>query len=105
MLCNGAPDQGGDRDGAAEVALPQAGGADEEPGGGIPAWLLSHPHVDERIAAIEANEARWAGVGKFPEEETWQIPCSRNLGLHAERLRQPVEPRAFQELFQCDGLA
>jgi len=27
---------------------------------GIPAWLLSHPKVDERIAAIEANEARWA---------------------------------------------
>ncbi len=26
---------------------------------GIPAWLLSHPKVDERIAAIEANEARW----------------------------------------------
>jgi metalloprotease len=28
---------------------------------GIPAWLLSHPHVNERIAAIEANEARWVG--------------------------------------------
>ena len=28
-------------------------------GEGIPAWLLSHPKVDERIAAIEANEARW----------------------------------------------
>lgn len=28
---------------------------------GIPAWLLSHPKVDERIAAIEANEARWMG--------------------------------------------
>jgi metalloprotease len=28
---------------------------------GIPAWLLSHPKVDERIAAIEANEARWIG--------------------------------------------
>lgn len=28
---------------------------------GIPAWLLSHPRVEERIAAIEANEARWAG--------------------------------------------
>lgn len=26
---------------------------------GIPAWLLSHPKVEERIAAIEANEARW----------------------------------------------
>jgi putative metalloprotease len=28
---------------------------------GIPAWLLSHPHTAERIAAIEANEARWLG--------------------------------------------
>ena len=28
---------------------------------GIPAWLLSHPRVEERIAAIEANEARWVG--------------------------------------------
>ena len=28
---------------------------------GIPAWLLSHPRADERIAAIEANEARWLG--------------------------------------------
>lgn len=27
----------------------------------IPAWLLSHPKVEERIAAIEANEARWVG--------------------------------------------
>jgi metalloprotease len=26
---------------------------------GVPAWLLSHPKVEERIAAIEANEARW----------------------------------------------
>ncbi len=26
---------------------------------GVPAWLLSHPHTAERIAAIEANEARW----------------------------------------------
>jgi putative metalloprotease len=30
-------------------------------GQGIPAWLLSHPKADERIAAIEANEARWLG--------------------------------------------
>lgn len=29
---------------------------------GVPAWLLSHPHVDERIKAIEANEARWLGT-------------------------------------------
>lgn len=28
---------------------------------GIPAWLMSHPKTDERIAAIEANEARWLG--------------------------------------------
>ncbi len=26
---------------------------------GVPAWLLSHPKIEERIAAIEANEARW----------------------------------------------
>jgi metalloprotease len=26
---------------------------------GVPAWLLSHPKVEERIAAIEANESRW----------------------------------------------
>lgn len=26
---------------------------------GIPAWLLSHPKTEERIAAIEANEIRW----------------------------------------------
>lgn len=29
------------------------------PGAGMPAWLLSHPRADLRIAAIEANEARW----------------------------------------------
>jgi len=28
---------------------------------GIPAWLLSHPAAEERISAIEANEARWLG--------------------------------------------
>lgn len=28
--------------------------------GGAPAWLLSHPHTDKRIAAIQANEARWS---------------------------------------------
>jgi len=27
--------------------------------GAMPAWLLSHPKTVERIAAIEANEARW----------------------------------------------
>ena len=30
-------------------------------GQGIPAWLLSHPRSEVRIAAIEANEARWVG--------------------------------------------
>jgi putative metalloprotease len=29
---------------------------------GAPAWLLSHPSVADRIAAIEAREARWAAV-------------------------------------------
>ncbi len=29
---------------------------------GVPAWLLSHPKTAERIAAIEANEARWLGT-------------------------------------------
>ncbi len=30
------------------------------PGSGMPAWLMSHPKIEERIAAIEAREARWA---------------------------------------------
>nr|MCU0907448.1 M48 family metalloprotease [Paracoccaceae bacterium] len=30
--------------------------------GTAPAWLLSHPKPAERIAAIEANEAKWAGA-------------------------------------------
>lgn len=29
-------------------------------GAGTPAWLMSHPKIEERIAAIEAREARWA---------------------------------------------
>ncbi|MBN2630401.1 MAG: M48 family metallopeptidase [Rhodobacteraceae bacterium] len=29
-------------------------------GAGVPAWLLSHPKTDDRIAAIEAAEARWS---------------------------------------------
>jgi putative metalloprotease len=32
---------------------------------GVPAWLLSHPKVDDRIAAIEANEARWLRPGQL----------------------------------------
>jgi metalloprotease len=32
---------------------------------GVPAWLLSHPRVEERIAAIEANEARWFRPGQI----------------------------------------
>jgi len=30
--------------------------------GAAPAWLLSHPKTDERVRAIEANEAKW-GAG------------------------------------------
>ncbi|MCR8547214.1 M48 family metalloprotease [Salipiger sp. P9] len=29
-------------------------------GGAMPAWLLSHPKTQERIAALEALEARWS---------------------------------------------
>lgn len=32
-------------------------------GAGMPAWLLSHPRPEERIAAIEALEARWGLAG------------------------------------------
>ncbi len=28
-------------------------------GGGAPAWMMSHPKSEERIRAIEENEARW----------------------------------------------
>ncbi len=28
-------------------------------GGGAPAWMLSHPKSEDRIRAIDANEARW----------------------------------------------
>ena len=31
-------------------------------GGNTPAWMLSHPKTDERIAAIEANERKWLGA-------------------------------------------
>ena len=31
-------------------------------GMGMPVWLMSHPKVEERIAAIEKLEARWAAV-------------------------------------------
>ena len=30
------------------------------PGAGTPAWLMSHPKIAERIAAIEDRETRWA---------------------------------------------
>ena len=30
------------------------------PGGGVPAWMMSHPKTADRIAAIEALEAKWA---------------------------------------------
>jgi len=29
------------------------------PGGGMPAWLMSHPKTADRIAAIEALQSRW----------------------------------------------
>lgn len=32
---------------------------------GVPAWLLSHPKIEERIAAIEANEARWVKAAQI----------------------------------------
>ncbi len=35
-------------------------------GRGIPAWLMSHPKTHDRIAAIEALEARWAR--ELPQE-------------------------------------
>ncbi len=31
-------------------------------GATVPAWLLSHPKTTQRIAAIEANEAKWQGA-------------------------------------------
>jgi len=34
-------------------------------GGAMPAWLMSHPKTEERIAAIERNEAKW---GTLPEK-------------------------------------
>jgi metalloprotease len=36
-------------------------------GGSPPAWLLSHPKTDDRIAAIEAMEARWTGAARLPK--------------------------------------
>jgi len=33
-------------------------------GGGMPAWLLSHPKVEERIAAIDRLEAGWTAAGQ-----------------------------------------
>ena len=32
---------------------------------GVPAWMLSHPKAEERIAAIETNEARWLGTRRI----------------------------------------
>ena len=29
-------------------------------GASVPAWMMSHPKTQQRIAAIEANEAKWA---------------------------------------------
>ena len=33
-------------------------------GAAAPVWLMSHPKTAERIAAIEANEARWLSPGQ-----------------------------------------
>jgi len=30
-------------------------------GGGMPVWMMSHPKTEDRIKAIETNEARWSG--------------------------------------------
>lgn len=30
-------------------------------GASVPAWIMSHPKTPQRIAAIEANEAKWQG--------------------------------------------
>lgn len=35
----------------------------EQRAGAAPAWLLSHPKTDERIAALEKLEARWQNPG------------------------------------------
>ena len=32
-------------------------------GASMPAWIMSHPKTDQRIAAIEANEAKWLKSG------------------------------------------
>lgn len=34
--------------------------------GDIPAWMLGHPRPDERIRAIESNEARWREATGLP---------------------------------------
>ena len=39
------------------------------PGGVVPAWLMRHPRVDDRIAAIEALEAKWAAALAAPRGE------------------------------------
>ncbi|MYI70832.1 MAG: M48 family metalloprotease, partial [Boseongicola sp. SB0673_bin_14] len=33
-------------------------------GAAVPAWLLSHPKADDRIAAIEKLEAGWAQAAR-----------------------------------------
>lgn len=34
--------------------------------GNVPAWMLGHPYPDDRIRAIEANEARWLSSSGLP---------------------------------------
>lgn len=44
---------------AAQISLFRKLGALTGGGGTAPAWLLTHPKTDERIAAIQANAAKW----------------------------------------------
>lgn len=46
------------------------GGLAGGPGAEVPAWFLSHPRPEERIAAIEAIEARWG----LPPPATPRLP-------------------------------
>lgn len=38
-------------------------------GGAMPAWLMSHPKTEERIAALRKLEARWSGGDTRPEPQ------------------------------------
>jgi len=45
--------------GPQKALFARLGGLSGGAGAGLPAWFLSHPRPEERIAAIEALEARW----------------------------------------------